>query len=110
MRKYGKSSIELDSFVTSVTGVSIYCVAVDPSSSKVAVSSEYVLFCYVRINIDVIYREPVVKIVDLQDPLKVTLLKGHTKAVRRVTWHPSGTLLVRESPCYECHNSRFYWF
>lgn len=36
-----------------------------------------------------------IKVIDLKDTSKIFLLKGHTKAVRRVTWHPSGALLVR---------------
>ncbi len=39
--------------------------------------------------------EPDVKLVDLADTTKISFLKGHTKAVRRATWHPSGSLLVR---------------
>lgn len=36
-----------------------------------------------------------VKVIDLQDTKKIVLLEGHSKGVRRATWHPSGTLLVR---------------
>lgn len=42
-----------------------------------------------------IYSELIVKIIDVQDPLKVQLLAGHSKAVRSATWSPNGNYLVR---------------
>ena len=42
--------------------------------------------------------EPDVKLVDLSDTTKITTLRGHTKAVRKATWHPSGTYLVSTIP------------
>ncbi|KAJ3551325.1 hypothetical protein NM688_g4769 [Phlebia brevispora] len=78
VRRYGKGKPDLEGLVTSFPGVSVYCVAVDPKGSRVAASSE----------------EPIIKVVDLQNTSNVSLLKGHTKAVRRVTWHPSGSLLT----------------
>ena len=34
------------------------------------------------------------KLISLVDTTKISVLKGHTKAVRKATWHPSGSLLV----------------
>ena len=34
------------------------------------------------------------KVIDLSDTTAMSTLEGHKKAVRQVTWHPSGTLLV----------------
>ncbi|KAH9942276.1 uncharacterized protein BXZ73DRAFT_87916 [Epithele typhae] len=64
--------------VASAKGVAIRCVAVDPKGQRVAVTSD----------------EPNIKLVDLDDITKVVILEGHTKAVRRATWHPSGALLT----------------
>lgn len=36
-----------------------------------------------------------VKVIDLEDTTNMKVLSGHTKAVRRVSWHPSSTILVR---------------
>ena len=34
------------------------------------------------------------RLVSLDDITAIAFLKGHTKAVRKATWHPSGALLV----------------
>ena len=41
-----------------------------------------------------IQSELFVKVVDVEDILKVNRLDGYTSSVRSATWHPSGTLLV----------------
>ncbi|TIB08986.1 hypothetical protein E3P92_03605 [Wallemia ichthyophaga] len=41
--------------------------------------------------------ELIVKIVDLNDHLKVSLLQGHTKSVRCATWAPNGGVLATSS-------------
>ena len=46
------------------------------------------------------YSEPDVKLIDLDDITKISILKGHTKAVRKATWHPSGSLIVRAMDSY----------
>jgi len=38
--------------------------------------------------------EHFVKVVDMEDIMKVNRLEGYTSGVRSATWHPSGTLLV----------------
>ncbi|KAH9935365.1 uncharacterized protein B0H18DRAFT_975539 [Fomitopsis serialis] len=77
VRKYEHAKWEMDGLVTSAAGVAIRSLAVDPQGSRIAVTSD----------------ETIVKVIDLDDTTKVVLLKGHTKAVRRATWHPSGSLL-----------------
>lgn len=41
--------------------------------------------------------ELIVKVVDLKDHLKVSLLQGHTKSVRCATWAPNGAVLATSS-------------
>ncbi|KZT71046.1 hypothetical protein DAEQUDRAFT_750176 [Daedalea quercina L-15889] len=77
VRKYGHAKYEMDGLVTSAAGVAIRSLAVDPKGSRIAVTSD----------------ETIVKVIDLDDSTNVVLLNGHTKAVRKVTWHPSGSLL-----------------
>jgi len=38
--------------------------------------------------------EHFVKVVDMEDIMKVNRLDGYNSGVRSATWHPSGTLLV----------------
>lgn len=78
VRRYEHAISEMSGLVTSANGVPIRCVAVDPQGKKIAVTSD----------------EPIVKIIDLEDTTKVIVLKTHTKAVRKATWHPSGSLLA----------------
>ncbi|TFK94640.1 hypothetical protein K466DRAFT_475981 [Polyporus arcularius HHB13444] len=73
-----ESAPVLEGFVTSSHGIPIRCVAVDPTGTRVAITSD----------------EPDVKLINLADTTKITMLKGHTKAVRKATWHPSGTILT----------------
>lgn len=95
MRRYSKNKSELEGLVTGVAGVSIRSVAVDPRGKSVAVTSEYAsthLNKFIKLIRD--NSELTVKVVDLDDTLKIKILKGHTRGVRKVTWHPSGSLLV----------------
>ncbi|EKM54305.1 uncharacterized protein PHACADRAFT_196736 [Phanerochaete carnosa HHB-10118-sp] len=78
VRQYAKGKDNLLGNVTSAVGVAIRSLAVDPKGERVAVASD----------------ETSIKIVNIKDITKLTVLKGHTKAVRRVTWHPSGSLLT----------------
>ena len=41
--------------------------------------------------------EPFVKVVDMEDIMKVNRLENYTCGVRSATWHPSGTRLVSTS-------------
>lgn len=34
------------------------------------------------------------KLVDIEDNSKIILLNGHSRGVRKATWHPSGSLLT----------------
>ncbi|KAL6310466.1 hypothetical protein BKA93DRAFT_814193 [Sparassis latifolia] len=78
VRQYTRGAKDLEGLITSAIGVPIRCVAVDPKGARIAVTSD----------------EPTVKLIDLEDTTKIVVLKGHTKAVRRATWHPSGSLLT----------------
>ncbi|PCH43744.1 hypothetical protein WOLCODRAFT_122518 [Wolfiporia cocos MD-104 SS10] len=78
VRRYTHGKPKLEGLVTSAIGVAIRDVAVDPKGARIAVTSD----------------ETTVKIIDFEDTTNVMVLKGHTKAVRRVTWHPSGSLLT----------------
>ncbi|KAH9831247.1 uncharacterized protein C8Q71DRAFT_861980 [Rhodofomes roseus] len=78
VRRYAHASPQQDGLVTNAAGVAIRSLAVDPQGSRIAVTSD----------------ETTVKVIELADITNVVLLKGHTKAVRRATWHPSGSLLA----------------
>ncbi|OCH95073.1 hypothetical protein OBBRIDRAFT_641181 [Obba rivulosa] len=77
-KDYSNGEPQLDANVTSANGVAIRDVAVNPKGTRIAVTSD----------------EPDVKLIDIHETTNIVLLKGHTKAVRRATWHPSGTLLT----------------
>lgn len=49
--------------------------------------------------------ELIVKVVDLNDHLRVSLLQGHTKSVRSATWSPLGGVLATSS----CDGSIKIW-
>jgi chromosome transmission fidelity protein 4 len=95
VRRYSKNKPELEGLVTGVAGVSIRSVAADPRGKRVAVTSEYVFSSFELLRI-LIYdiSELTVRVIDLEDTLKIKILKGHSRSVRKVTWHPSGSLLV----------------
>ncbi|TCD67448.1 hypothetical protein EIP91_012365 [Steccherinum ochraceum] len=78
VRQYAQGSAVDPIAITSAKGVPIRSVAVDPKSQRVAVASD----------------EMEIKIIDLEDTTSMKVLTGHKKAVRRVTWHPSGSLLT----------------
>ncbi|KAF4598005.1 hypothetical protein EYR38_006399 [Pleurotus pulmonarius] len=78
VRRYIKDKGQIDGLVTSAKGVPVRCVALDARGKKVAVASD----------------ELSVKLVNMEDIMQVTLLEGHTRGVRSVTWHPSGELLT----------------
>lgn len=42
--------------------------------------------------------EAAIKVIDVEDIINVSILHGHNDVVRKVTWEPSGSFLVR--PCY----------
>ena len=46
-------------------------------------------------NYCLVLSETVVKVIDLDDTTKVKILDGHTRGVRGVSWHPSGSIVVR---------------
>ncbi|KAH7914143.1 hypothetical protein BJ138DRAFT_479545 [Hygrophoropsis aurantiaca] len=81
VRRYQTGKNELDGLVASAAGVAVRSIAVDPRGRRVAVASD----------------ELSVKIVDLEEITKVTIVGAHKKGVRKVTWHPSGSLLTTSS-------------
>ncbi|KAH8083763.1 hypothetical protein BXZ70DRAFT_1073548 [Cristinia sonorae] len=78
VRQYAKGETQDPITITSAKAVPIRCVAVDPKSQRVAVTSD----------------EMEVKVISLEDTTDMKVLSGHRKAVRRVTWHPSGSLMT----------------
>lgn len=40
--------------------------------------------------------EATIKLIDLEDTINISILNGHNDVVRKVTWEPSGNILV----CY----------
>ena len=43
--------------------------------------------------------EACAKIIDVRDTSKIQILEGHTKAIRALTWSPSGQYVVRNKLC-----------
>ncbi|KAI0695530.1 WD40-repeat-containing domain protein, partial [Cytidiella melzeri] len=78
VRQYEDGKSTFDALVTGAIGVPIRSIAINPQGSRIAVASD----------------EPSIKVIDLEDTTKMMVLRGHSKAVRRVTWHPSGALLT----------------
>ena len=93
----------MQSLVTRTAGVAIRCIACDPKGKKMAVASEcvrlhvlYGLALYpVFIHDFFLHSETTIRIIDIEDPLKIQILQGHKRGVRNVSWHPSEDLLVR---------------
>ncbi|RDB16923.1 Minichromosome loss protein 1 [Hypsizygus marmoreus] len=78
VRIYEKHTGVFSGNLTNANAVPIRCVAVEPKGKRVAVTSD----------------EFDVKVIDMEDPLIVSRLKGHTSGVRRATWHPTSSLLT----------------
>jgi chromosome transmission fidelity protein 4 len=72
---------------------------VDPSGRRVAVASECVrvfVHYYAYSNALAYFSELSVKIIDLDEITNVVVLQGgHKKRIRKTTWHPLGSILVR---------------
>ncbi|KAF9522661.1 hypothetical protein CPB83DRAFT_864133 [Crepidotus variabilis] len=77
-RRYLRDSNEFDAPLTTVAGVPVRSIAVDPKSRRVAVTSD----------------ELFVRMVDMEDTSKSTRLEGYSSGVRSATWHPSGSHLA----------------
>ncbi|KAF8520383.1 hypothetical protein BU17DRAFT_88972 [Hysterangium stoloniferum] len=78
VRMYDAQGSTMEGLVTRATAVPVRCVAIDPKGERVAVTSD----------------ELEIKVIDLKDPTNIQKLVGHRKGVRKVTWHPSGTILT----------------
>ncbi|KAF4621226.1 hypothetical protein D9613_000247 [Agrocybe pediades] len=77
VRRYPLESTEMEAIVTTMSET-VRGLAIDPQGRKVAIASD----------------ELYVKVVDLEDIMKVDRLEGYTAGIRSVTWHPSGSLLA----------------
>ncbi|KDQ16190.1 hypothetical protein BOTBODRAFT_173106 [Botryobasidium botryosum FD-172 SS1] len=78
VRRYSNQNSTFEGLITQAGALPIRCVAFDPRGVRVAVTSD----------------EPLVKLVNVEDTLQISLLTGHTSGVRAATWHPSGDLLT----------------
>ncbi|KAF8843017.1 WD40 repeat-like protein [Paxillus ammoniavirescens] len=78
VRSYPHGKPDLHGLIMNAAGVCVRALAVDPTGKRVAIATD----------------ETTVKIIDLDEITNVTALTGHKKCVRKVTWHPSGTLLT----------------
>ncbi|KAI0268637.1 WD40 repeat-like protein [Gloeopeniophorella convolvens] len=78
VRQYKAGDPDMDAVVTSSAAACIRCIAVDPAGKRIAVSSD----------------EVVIKLVEIEDTINMSVLHGHNDVVRRVTWEPSGSFLT----------------
>ncbi|KAF8444756.1 hypothetical protein L210DRAFT_3642979 [Boletus edulis BED1] len=78
VRSYLHGKPDLHGLIMNAAGACIRGVAVDPTGKRVAIATD----------------ETTVKIVELKEVTNVQVLSGHKKCVRKLTWHPSGTLLT----------------
>jgi len=80
LHEHAVSSDQTPSFKSLITRTSLptRCIKFSPNQRKLAVSSD----------------ELFIKIVDVQDPLNSSLLTGHTKSIKSLSWSPDSTLLV----------------
>ncbi|KAG9316728.1 hypothetical protein JVU11DRAFT_2788 [Chiua virens] len=78
VRSYLHGKPNLHALVMGAAGACIQAVAVDPAGDRVAIATD----------------ETTVRIIEVKDVANVQVLNGHKKCVRKLTWHPSGTLLT----------------
>ncbi|KAF7361915.1 Chromosome segregation protein [Mycena venus] len=78
VRRYLKDSGNFDGLVTDVKGIALRCVAIDPRGQTVAVASD----------------EENVRLIDLNDTVKIKLLTEPKTGSRKATWHPTAALLT----------------
>lgn len=105
VRRYAKSSTELESLVTQTSSFPVRCIAVDPKGKCVAVTSECVCLTPSprKCLSNTTHSEPIVKIINLEDTTDIKALNGHSRGVRRATWHPSGSILVSIPTSHASH-------
>ncbi|KIK71000.1 hypothetical protein GYMLUDRAFT_66212 [Collybiopsis luxurians FD-317 M1] len=77
VRRYIKDREEFHGNVTDGASLPVRCIALDPKGRRLAVTSD----------------NPVAKVVDMEDTLKVMLLNGHKHNVRKASWHPIAPIL-----------------
>lgn len=96
VRRYVKHGTQLHGFVTNTSGIRIRSIAIDTRGKKIAVASESVFpYCFSLLIYVSIYSELIIKVIDVEDNSVVQRLEGHNKGVRRVSWDPTNTFLVR---------------
>ncbi|KAJ7925280.1 WD40-repeat-containing domain protein [Mycena leptocephala] len=78
VRRYPKDANTMDGLVTNTRNAAVRSVAIDPRGKTLAVASD----------------ENDVRLIDLDDPGKIKMLQKHRGGVRKVTWHPTATLLT----------------
>ncbi|KAI9630892.1 hypothetical protein KEM48_013509 [Puccinia striiformis f. sp. tritici PST-130] len=80
LHEHTASSDQTPPFKSLITRTSLptRCVKFSPNQRKLAVASD----------------ELYIKIVDVQDPLNSSLLTGHTKSIKSLSWSPDSTLLL----------------
>ncbi|KAF8557609.1 WD40 repeat-like protein [Imleria badia] len=78
VRSYLQGKPDLHGLIMNAAGACIRAVAVDPAGKRIAIATD----------------ETTVKIVELKEVTNVQVLSGHKKCLRKLTWHPSGTLLT----------------
>ncbi|KAI7936917.1 hypothetical protein MJO28_015816 [Puccinia striiformis f. sp. tritici] len=88
LHKQAASSDKTPPFKSLITWTSLptRCIKFSPNQRKLAMAS--------------VSDELYIKIVDVQDPLNSSLLTGHTKSIKSLSWSPDSTLLL-SSGC-EC--------
>ncbi|KAJ7577048.1 hypothetical protein C8J56DRAFT_378653 [Mycena floridula] len=78
VRRYVLDKPQFDALVTAANAVAVRCIAIDSRGASVAVASD-------ELN---------VKVVNMEDPLKISILQGHQAGVRKASWHPTEQLLA----------------
>ncbi|KAE9408060.1 WD40 repeat-like protein [Gymnopus androsaceus JB14] len=78
VRRYVKDKSEHHGDITEGAGVPIRCISLDPQGKRLAVTSD----------------NPIAKVIDMEDTLKVMLLHGHKHNVRKASWHPKSLTLT----------------
>ncbi|KAI7936923.1 hypothetical protein MJO28_015822 [Puccinia striiformis f. sp. tritici] len=80
LHEHAASSDQTPPFKSLITRTSLptRCIKFSPNQRKLAVASD----------------ELYIKIVDVQDPLNSSLLTGHTKSIKSLSWSPDSTLLL----------------
>ncbi|KAF9076280.1 hypothetical protein BDP27DRAFT_1389689 [Rhodocollybia butyracea] len=77
VRRYVKDKDEYHGDLTHEVATPVRCISLDSQGKRLAVISD----------------NPVAKVIDMEDTLKVTFLDGHKHNVRKASWHPKSPIL-----------------